>query len=306
MSGVVDRSRVFGQLRREVIPYAVDTEMFKPRPKPELRKSLGLPENAVCVLFGADNANERRKGFGYLIQALQLSSARPRQRAMVLVCLGHPNAATADVGLPVINTGYITVDEQISNWYAACDLFVLPSLEDNLPNTVLEAMSSGLAVAAFASGGIPDLVRDNDTGKVAPSGDSARLGEAIAALAADEKLRARLGANARAIALKEHGMELQAQRYIDYYNSLSPPERRASLNASTARAEVSLASMGSHFAEVYYGLLIEAMRRRHSDEPDSLPYRRRKFGRQRLVLAWHYLRLYHRVLNRVHRVRRRQ
>ena len=72
-----------------------------------------------------------------------------------------------------------------------------------------------------------------------------------------------------------------------------------------ASDDVTLAPLGTHFAEVYYGLLLAAMRQRRQHGDDALPYRRRKFGRQKLVLAWHYLRLYNWVLNRVRRPARK-
>ena len=307
MANAASRSHAFSGLRRQVIPYSVDTALFRPQSKPELRKMLGVPADATCLLFGADNANEKRKGFRYLIEALEHCcrdsdfDAQVGAKNIVLICLGHPHARISELGMPVINTGYITDDERISQWYAAADMFVLPSLEDNLPNTVLEAMSTGLPVVAFASGGIPEAIRENQTGKLAPARDSKALAEAIIALVANPKLRATIGTNARAMALQEHGLVVQAKRYAELYRSLGPPRTYA----APAFGEVSLAPLGGHFAEVYYGLLLAAMRQRHEHGDDSLPYRRRKFGRQKLVLAWHYLRLYNWVLNRVRRSARK-
>ena len=308
MANAASRSRAFSSLRREVVPYSVDTKLFRPQSKPELRGSLGLPADATCLLFGADNANEKRKGFRYLIEALQHCrrdgdfEAQLAAKNVVLICLGHPHADIAKLGLPVINTGYITDDEQITKWYAAADLFVLPSLEDNLPNTVLEAMSSGLPVVAFASGGIPEAVRENETGKLASVGEAKALAEAIVALVANPKLRGTMSTNARALALQEHSLEVQAKRYVDLYGTVaSGPSQTAH-----SPAEVRLSPLGSHFAEVYYRLLLAAMRQRREHGQDALPYRRRRFGRQKLVLAWHYLRLYNWVLNRVQRPARRR
>jgi glycosyltransferase involved in cell wall biosynthesis len=314
MAAQAERSRVFQGLRRKVIPYSVETDLFQPRPKRELRKALALDEDATCLLFGADNANEKRKGFHHLMAALELCQRdamfadQVRDGRVALICLGHPGNSTSGLNLPIINTGYLTNDELISRWYAAADIFVLPSVEDNLPNTVLESMSSGLPVVAFASGGIPELVRENETGKLAPVGNVAALAAAIISLATDEKLRHRFGTNARAIALKDHQLTTQAKRYLDYYASLAQQGARSSglsrwsagrkLNRSP---EIRQSSLGAHFSEVYYRLLLRAMAGRHGHGADHLPYRRRKFGRQRLVLAWHCLRMYYRVVNKVRR-----
>jgi len=96
-------------------------------------------------------------------------------------------------------------------------------------------------------------------------------------------------------------LEVQAKRYVELYESFGSPRTYA----ARASGDVILAPLGTHFAEVYYGLLLAAMRQRREHGDEALPYRRRKFGRQKLVLAWHYLRLYNWVLNRVRRPARK-
>jgi len=78
--------------------------------------------------------------------------------------------------------GYLDSDEKIRDAYAGADIFVLPSLEDNLPNTILEAMSCGTPVVAFDTGGIPEMVSNGVTGQVVPLGDSVKMGGALLSL----------------------------------------------------------------------------------------------------------------------------
>jgi hypothetical protein len=113
-----------------------------------------------------------------------------------------------------------------------------------------------------------------------------------------------MSTNARALALQEYDLEVQARRYAELYAGLAHQRVEARLDA--AHNDAAASPLGSHFAEVYYRLLLRAMRQRSQYGAEGLPYRRRKFGRQRLVLAWHYLRLYNWVLNRVRRPAARQ
>jgi len=93
----------------------------------------------------------------------------------VLLILGSPGDELIKTGLPIHSLGYVNSDDQLSDIYSAADIFVLPSLEDNLPNTMLESMSCGTPVVAFDVGGMKDLIRDDVTGKLVPYKDTEAL-----------------------------------------------------------------------------------------------------------------------------------
>jgi glycosyltransferase involved in cell wall biosynthesis len=114
----------------------------------------------------------------------------------------------------------IKEDGLLSLIYSAADVFVLPSLADNLPNTMLESMACGTPVVAFGAGGIPDGVRPGVTGLLARTGDVAELRAAMLELLANDAKRAEMSANCRRIAVAEYGLELQAKRYLEIYESL--------------------------------------------------------------------------------------
>jgi len=101
---------------------------------------------------------------------------------------------------------------------AGCDIFVLASHSEGMPNAVLEAMAAGLAVVATSVGGVPELSRDGETGILVPPGDRVALAEALATLAADPELRARLGAAARqAIASGPHSEQAVVAALMAFY-----------------------------------------------------------------------------------------
>ena len=220
-------SRLFRGVRVEAIPNALETELYLPTPKREAKKALGIPADTVTLLFGAENAEERRKGFQELVAAIGHCRENESFRTLAdqgkvrVICFGRADAALATLGLPTVSLGYLTSDEQIARVYAAADIFVLPSLEDNLPNTMLEAMSCATPVIAFDVGGMPDLVTDGKTGLLVPPGDVRALGAAIASLVANPELRADMGRNCRALVTGQYDLKHQARNYLELYRDLT-------------------------------------------------------------------------------------
>jgi glycosyltransferase involved in cell wall biosynthesis len=114
------------------------------------------------------------------------------------------------------------VDEaEIALSYAAADLFVLPTLAENLPNAALEAVASGTPCVSFDVGGVPDVVRHMETGYLARLGDAAALAEGIRTLLADGEVRARMAEACRSVAEAEFGAELEARRFSELYDDVA-------------------------------------------------------------------------------------
>src|SRR4030095_1988530 len=122
--------------------------------------------------------------------------------------------------MPPLPVGYLGNERLRALVYSAADVFVIPSLYDNLPQTVLEATACGTPVVGFAVGGIPDMVRPGVTGWVVPPQDVGALRATIRALLQDPARRAEMAANCRRIAVEEYALEVQARRYIDLYEKI--------------------------------------------------------------------------------------
>jgi glycosyltransferase involved in cell wall biosynthesis len=225
LAELAGQSALFRESRIEVIPYSLDVQMFKPADKIAARQALGLATDRQYALLAADNVGEKRKGFKELCQAMVEARKNPdfgklvAQEKFAVLCLGLPKAELSDLGVPVETLGYVTDNEKVIWAYNAADFMVLPSLEDNLPNTVMEAMSCERPVAAFPSGGIPELIEDGVTGRLAKR--VAALGMAIAELATNPDLRARLAQQARARVLRDFQLKRQGEDYLKLYKELS-------------------------------------------------------------------------------------
>ena len=165
-------SRLMGALPVETIANGLPTEIFAPRPSDTIRHRLGIPPAADVVLFGADSTENKRKGFRYLVGALnRLASQSYKRDRICLLVFGHVNEAIKKgAPYPVIATGPVDSDAILADIYSAADLFVIPSLEDNLPNTVLESLACGTPVVGFRSGGIAEMVDHGVTGYLAETG----------------------------------------------------------------------------------------------------------------------------------------
>ena len=216
MAGEAGKSAILGGFASSVIPYGLDTDVFRPHEKRAARKAWGIPEDARVVLFVADSVEEKRKGFSELLQALKgLQGAS----GLCLAALGR-DIASPQEGLPVRNLGYVRDDEKLALAYSAADVFVAPSLQDNFPNTILEAFACGTPAVSYRVGGCAEQVSDGETGLLAKPGEPHDLRRAIARVLEDAELRARMSEACRRTAIEKYSLEIQASRYKQLYEKL--------------------------------------------------------------------------------------
>jgi len=211
----VKRSSLFSRFPCSVIPNGLDTQVFSPKDPRVAREKFGIPLNARAILFLADGVHIPRKGFHLLVEAL--AGAEPDSNTfLVSVGPGFP----PDLGhIPHRHIQTISDDELLSHIYSAADVFVLPSLQENLPNTALEAIACGTPVVGFAVGGIPDIVRPGVTGLLAKPADAADLRRAVIEVLGHSN-RAEMAKNCRRIATEEYGVETQVRRHMEVYEGL--------------------------------------------------------------------------------------
>lgn len=166
-----------GRTRHIRIP--IDTDVFFPVPKAAAKERYKLNPSKTHVLFAAMNAADPRKGFAELIAALQLLGDSVSN--VEIVVAGKADERLRDqIPFPTKLLGAVKGSEMVEV-YRAADLFVIPSKEDNLPNTVLESLACGTPVVGFAAGGIPEMIDQNETGVLAELGDTTALADAIEA-----------------------------------------------------------------------------------------------------------------------------
>ncbi len=214
-------SALFRNAQIRHIATGVDLSIFKPCSKDEARQQLGLPANRRLILFGANNAvGNPRKGFSHLIDALDILIERDRVPDVDLVVFGSDSSSKLPLDLPLHAMGVINEDAKMALLYSAADLFVSPSLEENLPNTIIEAMASGTPAVAFAIGGTGELIEPGATGYLATAGDSEDLAEGLTAVLDEAMFEARMGRRSRDAMAANHDQRIVARRYLDLYDEI--------------------------------------------------------------------------------------
>lgn len=209
-----------------VIPNAIDTDKWAPMPMAQARQALDLPADVPLVLFGAmGGSSDARKGFRHLRDALLRLHADGR--TMHLLVFG---GGDEDMGLPfpVHFAGEVRDVDALRRIYAAADVFALPSLQDNLPNTGVEALACGTPMVGFDIGGLPDLVPDRDVGYLAQPFDDEELANGLGAVldrqCGDPERGSESGTamarSARSHATRTYAAPLVAGQYLDLYRDI--------------------------------------------------------------------------------------
>jgi len=215
---MADQARISGLFAPDhvvCVPNALDTEVFSPRSRERAREALGISPDAKIILAGAMDNRERRKGFDLLAEALERVVKR-FDGPITVICLGANPTDLELPGLEVVKTGYIDDDERLIEAYGAADVTVIPSREDNLPNIMLESMSCGTPVAAFAVGGLGDTIQPGRNGALASPEDPEALATAIlSALDRAGEMRPEARRSALALADPPH----HASRYVEVFSA---------------------------------------------------------------------------------------
>lgn len=218
-------SALFRQKRIEVLPNGLDTNRFRPIDKGTARDILSLPRDRKLLMFGGVHAaSDPNKGFQYLADALRKLSAQGwGEKAEVLVFGSTEPDQAPDFGLKCHYLGHVHDDVTTALLYCSADIFVAPSTQENLPNTVMEAAACGTPSVAFAVGGLPDLVEHGRTGWLARPFETDDLAKGIAALLVDDEKRTDMGYAARNKVVSQYALERIARRHAELYEELAEP-----------------------------------------------------------------------------------
>jgi glycosyltransferase involved in cell wall biosynthesis len=202
------------------IPNAINTALYRPLDKQQCRQFFNLPSDKKLILFGACKATDKRKGVDYLISSCDLLSQRSISSELCIVVFGAKSEELSSlVKIPVINVGYIHNADQMVQLYNAVDLFLIPSLEDNLPNTIMESMACGTPCVGFDTGGIQEMIDHNVNGYVANYSDAEDLSRGIQWVL-EEADYGQLSQNARKKVEECYSEVVVAKQYKELYQQM--------------------------------------------------------------------------------------
>jgi glycosyltransferase involved in cell wall biosynthesis len=212
LSNVASNSELMRHAKHSVIANGTNSSAYQHQSRKDARAELGLEPDAQVLLFVADLIDYKRKGFSVLMEALN----DPDFEKTTLAVVGKLDPNLVNNRANVVAFGRVVDEEKLNKIYAAADLFVIPSLADNLPNTVAEALCSGTPVVGFHVGGIPEMIPDDTFGVLSETIDVDGLANAIKTAFSMRFDRKKLGLAAADM----FSQKLAAQRYSEVYRSI--------------------------------------------------------------------------------------
>lgn len=219
------KSSLLREKQIEVIPNGIDTTLYKPIDRTVARNMLGLDIEDKVILFGAMNSiGDSRKGFQHLTSALDILKTTIDEcmaRHIKLLIFGSSIPQTAvDLGFPIHYTGRLHDDISLAILYSAADVFVAPSQEDNLPNTIMEALACATPSVAFNIGGMPDMIEHKQNGYLATPFKTEELAKGIEWILEDEERWNKLSQSARRKVTQNFDINIISKRYISLYEKV--------------------------------------------------------------------------------------
>lgn len=213
-----------------LIPNGVDTDIFHPlapKDKKALRSSLGIRDEVVVLFVGVI---DRRKGIDILIPAFNRVIKRGINAKLLLVgpqsredngavFYNSMKRLVSDLGMDdkIVFCSYTA---NVSSYYQAADIFVLPSLSEGLANVILEAMACALPVIGTRISGTEDLIKPNDEGLLVTPGDEVSLAEAMTSVLKEPKRMSQMAAKAYKKAAETYSLNIISSSYFKIYEQL--------------------------------------------------------------------------------------
>jgi glycosyltransferase involved in cell wall biosynthesis len=204
----------------ELIPYGVDTANLKPLEKKVARSILGLPNDKHIVSFVATFVDDPRKGFKHALEAVRRLNAKKGES--VLLAIGHPRSYSTNedlLGVDCRFVGFVSDMRLLGQYLASSDVFLFPTVHDNLPLVVLESMAVETPTVAYRTGGVPEMVVHNQTGYLADQNDVDGLVKGLQEAFYTNKGR-QWGLEARKRAEHLYSFKSYANAHLEFYQLL--------------------------------------------------------------------------------------
>jgi glycosyltransferase involved in cell wall biosynthesis len=215
-------SSLLADFRIESIPNPIDTSIFSPISKTEARQKLNLPADKHLILFAAMRVNAPMKGFSYFQDALNLLKVNHpelSQNIELLVFGQADDEALAKLPFKTHKLGHLSDINQIVRAYNAASVFVTPSLEENLPNTIMESFACGTPAVGFSIGGIPEMIDHQQNGYLSEYRSVDSLATGIQWVL-ENNTEGKLSEKAREKVRSSYAEDVVAKQYSQLYKSL--------------------------------------------------------------------------------------
>lgn len=223
LEGLARRSTLLAEQPVTAIPNPLNTDTFHPMDQAEVRRQYNLPADRKLLLFGALKATDPRKGISYLAEACHILKTEYPElaaRTAIMVIGNRADQIRTLFPFPVYAFDYVSDETQMVRLYNTADAYVTPSLEDNLPNTLAEAMACGLPCVGFRVGGIPEMIDHRLNGYVADYRSAADLARGMAYVLDDNARYRALSLEARQKALRAYARHVVVPQFRNLYQRI--------------------------------------------------------------------------------------
>jgi glycosyltransferase involved in cell wall biosynthesis len=215
-------SSIFRDQRIEVIPNAIDVEIYKPSNKVAARAAYNFPQDKYLILFSAFSAtSDKRKGHQFLLMALEkMSKAGWASKAELVIIGASKPEFPPDMGMKVHYMGQMHDEISQVLLYSAADVVVAPSMQENLSNTVMESLACATPVVAFNIGGMPDMINHRINGYLATPFEFDDLADGIMWVLEQKERHDSLSKQARETVEKRYTFEIVSNQYLSLYREI--------------------------------------------------------------------------------------
>lgn len=216
LAGLCSKSRIAKGHRVVTIPNPINTSAYAPMDKTAVRRKLGLPEDKKLILFCSVKTTDIRKGMQYFQDCCRILQDSAPDEFEVLILGKDSETLGSILALPSYPLGYVGGGASLAEYYNAADVFVTPSLQENLPNTIMEALCCGIPCVGFNIGGIPEMIDHLSNGYVASYKSAEDLARGIKWVL-DEADYPILSHNAREKVVSTYSETVVARQYISLF-----------------------------------------------------------------------------------------
>jgi glycosyltransferase involved in cell wall biosynthesis len=214
ISELAKKSKIVGMRQVVNLPNTINADFYKPLNKQNCKDVLGINTSKKILLYGAVNATTNKiKGFEHLKNAIRLLDIND----YLLVIFGN-SENDFDIGcdIELLKFGFINDELTMRALYNASDVFLLPSIQENLSNSIMESLSCGVPAVAFNIGGNSDIIKHNVTGYLSVAFDPADFANGINIVTKNNNL----SINAREFVIQNFDYPVVSRRYFEYFKSI--------------------------------------------------------------------------------------
>jgi len=202
------------------IPHGVNTDIYYPRGKEEVRRVLHIEEDRIVLMMASIRLDQHHKGGDTVHEVLAKLPESIKKKLLLVTIGGTGGTYQSAEGIKVVDFGFVHSDTLKAVIYSAADIFLFPSRGESFGLVALESLACGTPVVAFDVGGMVDMLFPGKSGYIAKPGDTNDFINGVLERLEDRELLAKESINCPMIVKEKFTLERQAKNYINLYESL--------------------------------------------------------------------------------------